>query len=326
MYIYILYIIELAVAFLQIVLGVSFYFPKLFPIERSLYSKFNNDKILITKKKVLKSFKTFYKYNYHNSHLIFMDKRPILKNITSKYYVLNKKDFLLILINNYSAFRSLFNFSYIYCLNKKRIFKNLELYRDKTYVNSNLSLDNKIETNFMIGFGYCSDFFLFGVDDLKSRTEKLKDLYYDYSTEMDEERLAFVEKTDDLEDFCYKNRLKKYAKRDKVISIVRRKINWNFRQSYRKKLYKLKLFSFFKQFYSLIFFNKKFFLSENLESVNTYKYLNFCKKSKNRGKFFKKLDSFNLSNRFYYDKLDKNELILFERKINVNYLSLLKNN
>ena len=51
MYIYILYIIELAVAFLQIVLGVSFYFPKLFPIERSLYSKFNNDKILITKKK-----------------------------------------------------------------------------------------------------------------------------------------------------------------------------------------------------------------------------------------------------------------------------------
>merc|ERR1712000_713295 len=132
---------------------------------------------------------------------------------------------------------------YIYCLNKKRIFKNLELYRDKTYVNSNLSLDNKIETNFMIGFGYYSDFFLFGVDDLKSRTEKLKDLYYDYSTEMDEERLAFVEK-------------KKYAKRDKVISIVRRKINWNFRQSYRKKLYKLKLFSFFKQFYSLIFFNK----------------------------------------------------------------------
>jgi len=135
-----------------------------------------------------------------------------------------------------------------------------------------------------------------------------------------------LKKTDDLEDFCYKNRLKKYAKRDKVISIVRRKINWNFRQSYRKKLYKLKLFSFFKQFYSLIFFNKKFFLSENLESVNTYKYLNFCKKSKNRGKFFKKLVSFNLSNRFYYDKLDKNELILFERKINVNYLSLLKNN
>jgi len=51
-----------------------------------------------------------------------MDKRPILKNITSKYYVLNKKDFLLILINNYSAFRSLFNFSYIYCLNKKKDF------------------------------------------------------------------------------------------------------------------------------------------------------------------------------------------------------------
>jgi len=56
MYIYILYIIELAVAFLQIVLGVSFYFPKLFPIERSLYSKFNNDKILITKKKNFKKF------------------------------------------------------------------------------------------------------------------------------------------------------------------------------------------------------------------------------------------------------------------------------
>jgi len=56
MYIYILYIIELAVAFLQIVLGVSFYFPKLFPIERSLYSKFNNDKILITKKKSFKKF------------------------------------------------------------------------------------------------------------------------------------------------------------------------------------------------------------------------------------------------------------------------------
>jgi len=66
MYIYILYILELAIAFLQIVLGISFYFPKLFPIERSLYSKFNNDKILITKKKVLKTFKTYYKYNYHN--------------------------------------------------------------------------------------------------------------------------------------------------------------------------------------------------------------------------------------------------------------------
>jgi len=326
MYIYILYILELAIAFLQIVLGISFYFPKLFPIERSLYSKFNNDKILITKKKVLKTFKTYYKYNYHNSYLTFMAKRPILKNLKSNFFILNKKDFLFVLIDNYSAFRSLFDFSYIFDLNQKYIFKNLELYRNKIYVNSNISLDNKIETNFMVGFGYCADFFLFGVDDLKSRTEKLKDLFYNYSTEMDEERLAFVEKKDDFEDFCYQTRLKKYAKRDKVISIVRRKINWNFRQSYRRKLYKLKLFSFFKQFYSLIFSKKKYFLAENLESVNNYKYLKFCEKSKNRGKFLKNLIYFNLLNRFHYDKVDKNELIFFERKSNLNNLSLIKNN